>query len=348
MPETQPEFFIPDQPPPDDLFAPDDPRFQVIRRGRNLLAGRYSAPLFGDTCALENSAAVLYRDGRDGKKYFLRRKDDFTTAHPFDTITFHDLFDIDYRADYYSVTGPEFIYAGRDIFAGQKIDPWYVSKQTGEIKSWFKLSWGRLLYKSGGRNFYRHAADGFATAHQYEWCFESKYGHSVKENGKWRFDVYDPTNKIYANLIASHNPAFLEIIFTPNECLKHTELKLEVRKLLVELVMRKCKCKTEDVRIPHKTIACVFKHNFWKIQNRPEIVTAITRFAYMINGGEKPGADFYDCGRCASAPACMYVEPMKEYHDDLRRQFINEAHDDYKRRHHGQSMLFPEMLLNGR
>ena len=140
--------------------------------------------------------------------------------------------------------------------------------------------------------------------------------------------------------------------------------------MLSDILSDSCNLKPGDIYIPHKAIVCVFKHNSDKIKRwlddppkpvrtktgkiskkKPEKLTpstetfnSIGNFARRINYGLKPDMNFYDCSICVSESVCIYRANMMEFQSVLKKQLVEEKHAEYKRKHHGQGNLFPELL----
>ncbi|MCL2758350.1 MAG: hypothetical protein FWE64_03455 [Alphaproteobacteria bacterium] len=324
------------------------------------LAGRNIAPLVGDCFYFIGRASVtddhavgrptlspkndddiphfvhiiLFRDARDNKKYFLDERDDFQDPYPFDTMTFWRAFDSDDRRR----LGPfleRFTYKGRDIFEGIKLDPWYIDK--GEIKSFFKVSFGEIHYKSGGRKFYLRQSEEYEIPHEYEYYIEQKYGTKIKEaGGPWYYNIHSPADTIFLGNITSYNPAFLDIIsyeaVYSKAPLPFHFLKKTVLRMMMDVISKNCGVDKNKIWIPHKAIACVFKHDYDYISHAldgprktvytkkgkvskakqeqlspgKDVFPKIELFARYINRGDAPGADFYDCNICAAEKVCVY------------------------------------------
>ena len=327
---------------------------ECIIDGTNVLADKTLVPLYGDVYFLYNYSTVLFKNGDDGQKYFLYESDNYTAQHPFDTVAFCKQFDYDTRNKYFTANLPEFIFRGQNLLAGLSLTPWYVDKQTGEVKSWFRFEYdetfpdrGRLHYKINKQKFHLNQTEDFKIAHPYEYWFRQKYGVKIKYKHDWRFEFHDPKSQIYLGTIASYPGAFTDIITHPQEYEnnrnKYDNLAKRLRRTLADIITQKCMCKLMDIYLPHKMISCVLKIDYKKIEQDTEMVQAVRTFSCLINNGQAPDIDFYDCNKCASESVCMYKEHMLTISKDLASRQVAENLEKYIKIH-GHGDLFPELI----
>ncbi|MCL2749131.1 MAG: hypothetical protein FWE50_03590 [Alphaproteobacteria bacterium] len=375
-------FFIDNPvPAPDDLFVTDEDikphPYMFIVDGEDVLKDKNPIPLYGNVFYLETWAedgALLFKNSQDNQKYFLYKSENYGVLHPFDTPTFYKLFDAEDRSKFLLYNELEFIHKGKNLFADMSIDPWFVDKQTGEIKSLFKFDGSQLHYKIGSQKFFLKNSEDFETPHPYKWMIGQKYGYKIQGiDNTWYFE-HNPKNKIYLGNITGYNGAFLDIIsyekVYEQDPEKYNLLKKTVFKLLANIISQSCKCEPNDIHIPHKTIVCAFKCNSDKIdgiikkltsnrtptgkvsKKKPEkltsgtdVLNAVGTLARMLNYGLRPDMDFYNCNTCPSESVCIYKERMTKFYEEVEKLHAEEALQDYIQKHKGQFPLFPIEIL---
>ena len=381
------------EPAPPELFAegfhnknelpfqpeetPTGPDREFFKGNINVLEGKDLALLYGNTYYLYTMAkggVLLFKDAKDNQKYFLYSSEDYKISHPFDTPTLYELFDAEERNKFLLAQGVEFIHDGRNLFDGLQPDPWYVDKGTGEVKSLFKFDESRLQYKIGGQKFFLKRSENFEKSYPYKFMFEQTYGYKIQgTDNAWYYEC-NPKRRIYLGCITSCDGAFLDIIsykaVYEKEWEKYDLLKKSVFRLLADIISKDCECKTSDICIPHKAIACVFKCNSDKIdgiikrltsnrtktgkisKKKPvkftpcaDILRTIGIFARMMNHGHRPDMDFYDCNACQSESVCIWKAHMTKFYDAIEKAVAKEILGDYIRAHKGQIPLFPPDVL---
>ncbi|MCL2017466.1 MAG: hypothetical protein FWG80_01665 [Alphaproteobacteria bacterium] len=246
-----------------------------------------------------------------------------------------------YGGTYYLSASPEFIHHGINILSDKRMTPWHVDPRTFKAKTWFIFDNNIVHYRENGQKFYARISENCNISYPYQHCFAQKYGYKIKTcDDRWYFET-NPENTISPDTILSCDDAFVDIIIGhPDEKEKHPKkyviLKKKVYKKLCDII-------DPEIQIPHKTIVCAFKSNFDQIENQKPVLNTITKFAYMMNFGRKPGNGFYNCDKCLSNPVCVYKDHMKKFCIDYEE---NKKAENLKKyiSVHGHAPLFPELL----
>lgn len=376
--EAQALAFIEVKSPPKD---PDAGEKTYMYDDRDLLADYDIRPLYGNVYSIDSDYAgdngyekiVLFR-GPTGQMHFIHADEFGYPTEPFDTLKFYKYFRVKDRKGLNCMN--EFIYNGKNIFADTPLDPWFTDRETGEIKSYFQMKYGKLLYKTGGQNHYRELKEDFETAYKYEWMYTYDYGVKIKQNGVWRLDLHNPKSTIYHTKLHSYPFDFRKMTVFPKQYEtapeKYDNTIGTMRWVIMKTLIDDYGHKLSDIYLPFKMIGCVFKTNSERITKRIENPAAFEKIKYtktgrisraktktpctlvpakdvfnlvatfekLINGGIRPEIDFYNCANCASESVCLYREHMEKHHAEMADQALFEKQREYAAKHRGQMSLF--------